>query len=212
MTLALAILVLPIYLITAVLALLDVGPPILFWQRRVGLHSRHFQLYKIRTLRAAVDRNGQKIPKPRRLSKIGRLLRRTRLDELPQLLSVLVGEMSLVGPRPLLPEDQPPNPAVRLMVRPGLTGWAQVNGGALLSAEEKVELDEWYVRHASLWLDLKIIGLTVLCLICGDRRSGEAMAQARADDGKPRIVWTAPRPESVHPLTGRAPTSATRGR
>lgn len=194
---AITILILPVYFITCVLAFFDVGPPILFWQRRVGLHGRHFQLYKVRTLRAAVDHHGRKIPKAQRLSKIGRLLRRMRLDELPQLLSVLAGEMSLVGPRPLLPEDQPQNPGIRLMVRPGLTGWAQVNGGALLSPDEKVLLDEWYVRRASLRFDLKIIGMTFLCLIRGDRRSDKALARARTDEGKPWTVWTVPRPHSA---------------
>jgi lipopolysaccharide/colanic/teichoic acid biosynthesis glycosyltransferase len=211
---AIIIFALPICLIAGVLALLDVGSPILFWQRRVGLHGRLFQLYKIRTLRAAFDREGQKAPKAQRLSGLGRWLRRTRLDELPQLLNVLVGDMSLVGPRPLLPEDQPANPEVRLMVRPGLTGWAQVNGGTLLSPEEKEELDEWYVRRASPWLDLKIVGLTLLCLIRGDRRSEEAFGWARADQVKPRIVWSAPAPDRavVHPLKGKSGISAARAR
>jgi lipopolysaccharide/colanic/teichoic acid biosynthesis glycosyltransferase len=211
---AIVIFVLPIYLITAVSALLDVGPPILFWQRRVGLHGRHFQLYKIRTLRAAFDHKGQKVRKAQRLSKVGRLLRRTRLDELPQLLSVLVGDMSLIGPRPLLSEDQPPNPAIRLMVRPGLTGWAQVNGGALLSPEEKQELDEWYVRRASPWLDLRIIAFTFLCLVRGDRRSEKALAQARGDQDKLRIIWTSPTPEraAARPLRDKGRASAMRAR
>jgi lipopolysaccharide/colanic/teichoic acid biosynthesis glycosyltransferase len=206
--------VLPIYFIAGLLALLDVGPPILFWQRRVGLHGRHFQLYKIRTLRAAFNHRGQKVRKAQRLSKVGRLLRRTRLDELPQLLSVLVGDMSLIGPRPLLPEDQPPNPAIRLMIRPGLTGWAQVNGGTLLSPEEKQELDEWYVRRASPWLDLKIIALTFLCLVRGDRRSEKALARARSDQEKLRIVWTLPSPEraAARPLRGTSRASAVRAR
>ena len=96
------------------------------------------------------DRLGGSLPeRRRRLSAIGHLLRKTGLDELPQLLNVLVGEMSLVGPRPLMPEDQPANPAIRLMVRPGITGWAQVNGGKRITNEEKGDLDEWYIRNAS---------------------------------------------------------------
>jgi hypothetical protein len=86
--------------------------------------------------------------------------------------------MSLIGPRPLLPQDQPSSRSVRLMVRPGITGWAQVNGGTLLSPKEKADLDEWYIRHASLWIDLRIIGMTALCLIRGDRRCEQALVQA----------------------------------
>src|SRR5262249_33899059 len=103
---------------------------------------------------------------------------KARVDELAQLLNVLVGDMSLIGPRPLLPQDQPPTPTVRLMVRPGMTGWAQVNGGTLLSAREKEALDEWYIRHASPWLDLRIIAMTAASLIRGDRRREDALAQA----------------------------------
>src|SRR5207248_2242991 len=104
-----------------------------------------------------------------RISRIGALLRKSRLDELPQLLNVLVGDMSLIGPRPLLPHDQPPDPTLRLMVRPGITGWAQVNGGTLLTVSEKNACDEWYVRNASLWVDLKIIGKTALFVLTGER-------------------------------------------
>jgi lipopolysaccharide/colanic/teichoic acid biosynthesis glycosyltransferase len=171
----------PLWLLAAALAFFDLGWPILFWQQRAGLHGRDFQLYKVRTLRSAFDRQGQKTPKEQRLSWIGRLLRRTRRDELPQLLNVLVGDMSLVGPRPLLPQDQPPNPSVRLIVRPGITGWAQVNGGNLLSPEEKEELDAWYVRNASFWLDFRIIAMTLRSFLRGDRRSESVFAEARAD-------------------------------
>ena len=107
------------------------------------------------------------------------MLRQTRLDELPQLLSVLVGDMSLIGPRPLLPQDQPADPSVRLMVRPGITGWAQVNGGSLLTPEEKEVLDAWYVGHASPWLDLRILAMTLRSLLRGDRRSEAALDEAR---------------------------------
>ena len=179
--LLLLLLLSPVWLAATLLAFLDVGSPTLFWQQRVGLHGREFQLHKIRTLRAAFDRQGRKTPEGRRLSWIGRLLRQTRLDELPQLLNVLVGDMSLVGPRPLLAEDQPADPGIRLMVRPGITGWAQVNGGALLSAEEKNRLDAWYVRNASLALDLRIVAMTVCSLLRGDRRSERALAQAPSD-------------------------------
>ena len=173
--------VMPLWLLGGLLAFFDVGSPVLFWQRRAGLGGQDFQLYKIRTLKAAFDRTGRRIPEEQRLSWIGRLLRQTRLDELPQLLSVIEGSMSLIGPRPLLPQDQPPDPSMRLMVRPGITGWAQVNGGILLSPEEKEALDAWYIGHASPWLDLRIIALTLRSLVRGDRRSEQALAQARTE-------------------------------
>jgi len=172
---------LPVCVLAAALAFADVGSPVVFWQQRIGRSGHRFHLYKFRTLRPSFNRQGQKIPDERRLSKIGQLLRTTRLDELPQLLNVLLGDMSLIGPRPLLPQDQPPNPTVRLMVRPGITGWAQVNGGTLLSAIEKEELDAWYIRHASPWIDLRIVCMTLACLARGDRRSEAALAQARSE-------------------------------
>lgn len=168
----------PLWLAGGALALLDVGAPLLFWQRRIGMAGHPFQLYKIRTLRFPVDRAGQLLSDQERVSWIGRLLRQARIDELPQLLSVLVGDMALIGPRPLLPEDQPADPSVRLMVRPGITGWAQVNGGSLLEPEEKEVLDAWYVCHASPWLDLRILGMTVRSLVFGDRRSERALKEA----------------------------------
>jgi lipopolysaccharide/colanic/teichoic acid biosynthesis glycosyltransferase len=171
----------PLWLLVSGLAFLDVGSPVVFWQQRIGLRGHQFHLYKFRTLRASFDRYGQRVPEEARLSSIGRLLRATRLDEIPQLLNVLKGDMSLVGPRPLLVQDQPPNPAVRLMVRPGITGWAQVNGGALLSAVEKDELDAWYVAKASLWVDLRIAWMTVVSFVRGDRRPRQALAEAPTD-------------------------------
>src|SRR5262245_34682433 len=131
----------PIWLLVSVIALLDVGSPLLFWQQRLGQGGRSFLLQKIRTLKPPVDWHGQKVPDSERLSPIGRFLRKCRFDELPQLLNVLVGDMSLIGPRPLLPRDQPADPAIRLSVRPGITGWAQVNGGNSLCVEEKNVLD-----------------------------------------------------------------------
>ena len=154
----------PLWILVVVLAFLDVGLPIFFWQQRVGLSGRNFLLYKIRTLRPPIDWRGHASQHEERSSWIGRLLRETRLDEFPQLLNVLVGDMSLIGPRPLLPHDQPPSPTVRLAVRPGITGWAQVNGAARLSPQEKDGLDQLYVCNASLLFDLQIAGLTFLCL------------------------------------------------
>ena len=183
----------PLWVLVGLLALLDVGLPILFWQQRPGLNGHYFLLHKIRTLRPPFDWRAEKVPEEQRLSAIGRLLRRTRLDELPQLLNVLVGDMSLIGPRPLLPQDQPPTPTLRLVVRPGITGWAQVNGGALLSPKEKDELDEWYIRNASPWLDLRIAGLTILWLITGSRRP----TQTRTHEVLTPNRWTANQERSV---------------
>lgn len=149
--------------------LLDVGWPIVFWQKRDGRHGRPFLVYKFRTLRAPFDRHGQFVPENERISRFGELLRRTRLDELPQLWNVLAGDMSFIGPRPLLPVDQPAN-SLRLLISPGLTGWAQINGGKLITPEEKGELDDWYVRNASFWLDVRIVLLTLKIVITGDRR------------------------------------------
>src|SRR5439155_2752642 len=177
--LAMIIVLLPLLIVVSGMVLLDVGSPVLFWQQRIGQGGRTFLLHKLRTLRAPFNWHGQPVGEDQRISWIGHLLRRTRLDELPQLLNVLVGDMSLIGPRPLLPQDQPPNPTARLMVRPGITGWAQVNGGTSLSPTEKEALDIWYICNASLSLDLRIVGMTLLMLLRGDRRSEKALAQAQ---------------------------------
>jgi lipopolysaccharide/colanic/teichoic acid biosynthesis glycosyltransferase len=137
-------------------------------------------IYKFRTLQAPFNLLGQADPRHHRESLIGQMLRRTGLDELPQLLNVVVGDMALIGPRPLLPKDQPANPTVRLTVRPGITGWAQVNGAKLLSAEEKDQLDEWYIRNASLALDLRIALLTLRYITTGERRGEQAVIDAGA--------------------------------
>ena len=169
----------PLFLLTALLVLLDVGSPVLFWQQRIGQHGRSFLVHKFRTLRAPFDWQGQPAPEDQRLSWVGHFLRRMRLDELPQLFNVLVGDMSLIGPRPLLPPDQPTKAGLRLSVRPGITGWAQVHGGNLVTPDEKGALDGWYVHHASLWLDLRILLFTLRFIITGERRSEEAVRTAR---------------------------------
>ncbi len=154
--------------------------PLVFWQQRLGAGGRSFTIYKLRTLRPPFDQFGEPIPEDKRSSWAGAFLRRLRLDELPQLFNVLVGEMSLIGPRPLLPRDQPTNPTVRLMVRPGITGLAQVNGGTLLTPSEKDAFDEWYVRHASFWVDLYIVLKTLKVLISGQHRPESDKAATRA--------------------------------
>jgi len=175
---ALLVALLPLAMIATCLVLSDVGVPVLFWQQRVGLHGRKFLLYKFRTYHAPFDKNGARTPEERRLSKLGRAIRAGRLDEIPQLLNVLVGDMSLIGPRPLLPVDQPSDPRLRLSVRPGITGWAQINGGTMVTPAEKDALDVWYVRHASFWLDLKIAVSTVMFGVFGERMNHTALAQA----------------------------------
>ena len=136
----------PLFVMTTLLVLLDLGSPVLFWQQRIGQgHGRSFFLYKFRTLRPPYNQSGQPVPENDRRSFVGRCLRSSRIDELPQLFNVLVGDMSLIGPRPLLPHDQPKNTSLRLAVRPGITGWAQINGGNLVTTEEKGALDDWYI-------------------------------------------------------------------
>ena len=169
--LVLLVSLLPLWICVSALVVLDVGTPLLFWQRRLGQGGRAFQIYKYRTMRTPFDRFGEALPETLRLSPIGRLLRKSGMDELPQLLNVLVGDMSLIGPRPLLPEDQPADPTVRLSVRPGITGWAQVNGGKQITSEDKGDLDEWYIRNASPWLDLRILLLTCRYVFVGNRAS-----------------------------------------
>ncbi len=130
-------------------------------------------------MRAAHDGDGKRIADDERQSRLGRFLRRSRLDELPQIFHILAGEMSFVGPRPLLPADQGPQHAGRLVVRPGLTGWAQVNGGREVSADDKAAMDIWYVHNASFRLDLVIIARTVRTVLFGEHMNGDAVEQAR---------------------------------
>lgn len=169
--LLLVIIMSPLFLFASILVLVDLGAPLVFWQQRLGRDGSKFLLYKFRTLRPPFDALGAVISHDQRISPVGRFLRRTRLDELPQLFNVLLGQMALIGPRPLLPEDQPVNPAVRLLVRPGITGWAQVNGGKLLTPQQKHQLDEWYIRNASFKLDLQILVLTPKVIFVGENSS-----------------------------------------
>lgn len=168
----------PLATIVAAIVALDLGAPVLFWQERVGRNGRRFLLYKFRTFRAPYDRAGAAIGCDRRASRIGQIIRKSRLDEIPQLWNVVRGEMALIGPRPLLPVDQPADPSTRLLVRPGITGWAQVNGGTALTAEEKDALDSWYIRHASPILDLRVAWRTLRRFGRGEERDETAIAQA----------------------------------
>lgn len=165
-SLALLVFALPA-LVLMLLVYLTHGRPVFFRQARPGLHGKPFQLVKFRTMTDARATDGKWAPDAERLTRFGAWLRRTSLDELPELLNVIKGDMSIVGPRPLLVEYLPlytSEQARRHEVRPGITGWAQVNGRNALSWEEKFALDLWYVDNCTLWLDLRIIGLT-LCKV-----------------------------------------------
>lgn len=162
------ILSVPVMLLVAVLIGITMGSPLLFRQRRAGLRGEPFIIYKFRSMRNIPHEDDDPLLDDRRLTWLGRILRNTSLDELPELLNVLKGEMSLVGPRPLLIdylERYTPDQARRHEVKPGISGWAQVKGRNALSWEEKFELDVWYVDHWSLWLDLKILALTPLAVL-----------------------------------------------
>lgn len=154
----------PLWVILSVLVLIHHGRPVFFGQTRPGLHGKPFKMLKFRTMRDAYDDKGNPLPDAERITKFGAFLRATSLDELPELWNVLRGDMSLVGPRPLLMEYlelYSPEQARRHEVRPGVTGWAQVNGRNAISWEEKFKLDVWYVDNRSLWLDIKILFMTV---------------------------------------------------
>lgn len=176
------ILLVPLMAVIALVVYIKMGPPILFRQYRPGLNGRPFLVYKFRTMVDGVDSQGHPLPDAERLTPLGCYLRSTSLDELPELFNVLKGEMSLVGPRPLLIkylDRYTPEQMRRHEVRPGITGWAQVHGRNAITWEEKFALDVWYVDHGSLWLDLKIAGLTLWKVITreGISQPGQATAQ-----------------------------------
>jgi sugar transferase EpsL len=155
----------PILVAIALALRWSLGKGIFFLQQRPGLYGRPFIIYKFRTMTNARDANGDLLPDSERLTRLGQILRSTSLDELPELFNVLKGEMSIVGPRPLLMkylERYSTEQMRRHEVKPGITGWAQVNGRNAISWEDKFKLDVWYVDHQSLWLDLRIIALTIL--------------------------------------------------
>lgn len=173
---------LPVMGVVALLVRLKLGRPVLFRQQRPGLNGEIFTLRKFRTMRDAVDREGKALPDAERLTPFGRKLRSTSLDELPELFSVLSGKMSLVGPRPLLVRylgRYSPEQMRRHEMRPGITGWAQVNGRNALSWEEKFALDVWYVDHWSFWLDLRILWRTVWNVVRREGISGGGEATMR---------------------------------
>ena len=173
------LLLLPVFVIVSYKIQRVLGSPVLFRQTRPGLNGKPFQLIKFRTMHDKTDAGGQLLPDGERLAKLGLFLRASSIDELPELWNVLKGDMSLVGPRPLLMEYLPlysTEQARRHEIRPGVTGWAQVNGRNAISWDEKLALDVWYVNNRSLWLDMKIIWLTILKVIKreGISAAGEA--------------------------------------
>ncbi len=161
----------PVLLILTLLLLVIQGQPLLFCQERPGLGGRIFKLCKFRTMKVQQDTSGKALPDEERITAIGRFLRRTSLDELPELFNVIRGEMSLVGPRPLLVqylERYSPEQARRHEVLPGITGWAQINGRNAITWDEKFRFDLWYVEHWSFWLDIRILFSTIWKVVSGE--------------------------------------------
>ncbi len=182
------ILLSPVYWIVAHKVKKNLGSPVLFRQVRPGLHGKPFEMIKFRTMKDALDTDGNPLPDSERLTPFGKMLRATSLDEMPELWNVIKGDMSIVGPRPLLMEYLPlynSEQAKRHNVRPGITGYAQVNGRNAISWETKFELDTWYVENQSLWLDFKIMLKTIKKVIAKDDISAEGEATMSKFTGTP---------------------------
>jgi sugar transferase EpsL len=182
LTLIGALFLFPVLLLTALMVKIKLGSPLFFKQVRPGLNGNLFNMYKLRSMTNERDKDGRLLSDEVRLTKFGKFLRSTSLDELPGLWSVLTGDMSLVGPRPLLVEYLPlysEEQSRRHKVRPGITGWAQVNGRNAISWDEKFDLDVWYVDNQSIWLDIKILWMTVKKVIMRDgiNQDGQATAE-----------------------------------
>lgn len=180
----LLVLVMPLLLVS-ILALLSQGAPIFFVQTRSGLYGAPFRLVKFRTMRNAFAADGKPLPDDQRTTRVGAMLRRTRIDELPQLWNVLRGDMSLIGPRPLLPASIAQAGAAGIFrgtVRPGMTGWAQVNGNTRLDEADKIRLDNWYIANRTLGYDITIILRTIGVAVFGERTNMAAIGRAHASD------------------------------
>lgn len=176
----------PIFLIIAILVKIKLGGHIFFVQERIGMYNRPFKMYKFRTMRDTKDSSGNLLSDNERLTKFGKTLRSTSLDELPEFFNILRGEMSLIGPRPLLPEYLPLYSGEQIKrhnVLPGLTGWAQINGRNSISWTEKFKLDVWYVENWSLKLDLKIFFLTIVKVIKREDINQESTVTMEAFNG-----------------------------
>jgi len=177
----LIVLLAPVMLTIGLFVSMTIGLPVTFWQQRPGIGGRLFRLYKFRTMAGAYTPEGRILSDDARVSTFGNFLRRTRLDELPQLFNIVLGDMSFIGPRPLLPRDQAESYRARLLVRPGLTGWAQVVGGRIISKEDKAVLDVWYVQNASLALDIEILLRTVPMVLFGEQAFKPLIKRAWTD-------------------------------
>ncbi len=171
------VLAIPLIAVVALLVALSLGRPVLFRQWRSGVGGGTFLLLKFRTMTDARGADGTLLPDAERVTPVGQLLRRTRIDELPELINIARGEMAFVGPRPLLPEtvsEMGEKGKVRGTVLPGLTGWSQVSGNTLLSNSQKLALDLWYIEHRSLLLDLRILLMTIAVIVRGERLAKKA--------------------------------------
>jgi lipopolysaccharide/colanic/teichoic acid biosynthesis glycosyltransferase len=169
----------PLYLFVAYKVKKNLGSPVLFRQIRPGLNGKPFEMIKFRSMKDAVDQHGHVLPDSERLTAFGKTLRSSSLDEMPELWNVIKGEMSIVGPRPLLMEYLPlynNEQAKRNLVRPGMTGWAQINGRNAIGWDEKFKLDTWYVENQSIWLDFKIMLMTVKKVLVKEGISAEGEA------------------------------------
>lgn len=169
----------PLLIVISLVILIQIGRPVLFIQMRPGLNGKPFYMYKFRTMTDETDEQGNLLPDELRLTRLGKFLRSTSLDELPELFNVIKGDMSLVGPRPLLMqylERYTPEQARRHEVKPGITGWAQINGRNAITWEEKFVLDVWYVDNWSLWLDMKILAMTLVKVFRREGISAEGEA------------------------------------
>jgi len=177
----------PVIIVVAFQVHRKLGSPVLFWQVRPGKDGKPFEMVKFRTMREMIDRDGHLLPDSERMTLFGSFLRSSSLDELPELWNVLKGDMSIVGPRPLLMEYLPiytKEQSRRHEVRPGITGWAQVNGRNSISWEEKFRLDLWYVDNRSFWLDIKVIYLTIKKVLTRDGISAKGEATMSKFTGK----------------------------
>lgn len=175
----------PIMLALALGVRVSMGSPVLFRQQRAGLGGEAFEMLKLRSMTDARAPDGSLLPDDQRITAFGWFLRRSRLDELPGLVNIVTGDLAFVGPRPLLPEtirDLGERGAARGRVRPGLTGWSQVNGNTRLSLERKIDLDLWYVEHRSLWLDLQILVRTFSVMVFGEKETRSAREAGSLSD------------------------------
>jgi lipopolysaccharide/colanic/teichoic acid biosynthesis glycosyltransferase len=208
----LLILLWPLIILVSVIVWIDVDRPLLFWQQRPGQGGRPIQVFKFRTMSRGHDDDGHRVADLQRLSATGAMLRSRRLDELPQLFNILVGDMSFVGPRPLLPIDQPDDRRDRLRAKPGLTGWAQVMGGRSISAGDKAALDNWYINNMSFVLDIEIMLRTIPMVLFGERINAEAIRRACELTGRipdyPEARSTRPPVHGTRHLEHRAPPQA----